>query len=417
MKTELAIIGGGPTGSLAAEKAAENNCEVTVFDQRSPIGIPDHCAGLLSVTGLKSLGLADLPSSIFQNTKIKGAIFHSPTGKEFRVEKKSPQAVVVSRALFDQYLVTRAEKRGAKILRGRKVTNISFDKRTETLEIDFVEKNSKERVEKNNSLKAFLGIIAEGRSARLTKKLGFPSNGKEFRLPGMQYLVEKVHDLEKEFVEIFVSNKIAPGFFAWIIPISSSLAKVGLASKGYTAARLRYFLNRYSLTKARFQNSKILKSYGGEVLVGGPITRTTKNGLMVIGDAAGQTKATTGGGVITGGIAGILAGEIASQAINKGDNSREFIKRYDQEWRKRLEFQLKTMVYFRKLANRLSDKALDRAFETVIKNGLEEIISAQGDIDNQVKVIRSLVFNPAIIKLGLKLLPELLLNTPEVEIV
>ena len=37
-----------------------------------------------------------------------------------------------------------------------------------------------------------------------------------------------VKDIEREFVEIYQSNSLAPGFFGWIIPIDDKRAKVGL---------------------------------------------------------------------------------------------------------------------------------------------------------------------------------------------
>ena len=69
------------------------------------------------------------------------------------------------------------------------------------------------------------------------------------------------------------------------------------------------------------------------------------------------------------------------------------------------------MVLFRRLANRLSDRSLDKSFETIIKNNLDQIISEKGDIDSQAAIIFSLLSNPSVIKLGLKVLPNLLVGS------
>ncbi|NHK33006.1 MAG: NAD(P)/FAD-dependent oxidoreductase [Asgard group archaeon] len=403
MESEILVVGGGPIGSLAAEKAAKENCQVMIFDQRLNIGVPEHCAGLLSLKGLKQIGLSKLPADVIQNSKIKGAIFHSPSGLEFKVFKKHPQAVVVNRSLFDQHLSQKAEDNGALIFKGRKVSKVFFDREKKLTRINYVEKS------KNQTIESFITIIAEGRKAKLTKESGFKTLSKKYCLSAKQVLAKNVKNINEEFVEIFVSNKIAPGFFAWIIPVSDSSAKIGMASQGgQVSLKLETFLRKFEPTKKRLKDIEIIEKYSGQVLVGGPIKKFTNNGIMIAGDASGQTKATTGGGVITGGLAGIIAGKIAAEGVKKRKNSRSFLRKYDQEWNKRLEGQLVSMKYFRRLANRLSDKSLDNTFKTIIDNNLDKLISAKGDIDSQFDVIISLLRNPEVIKLGLKTIPDLL---------
>ena len=79
MDSELTIVGAGPVGSLAAYSAASKGSNVVVLEQRRRIGHPDHCAGLISKTGLDSLGLKDLPKQVIQNSDVQGAKFFSPT--------------------------------------------------------------------------------------------------------------------------------------------------------------------------------------------------------------------------------------------------------------------------------------------------------------------------------------------------
>ena len=404
---EVLVIGGGPVGSLAAYRAARKGCEVLLLEQRETIGVPDHCAGLLSVNGLAKLGHSSLPSSVIQNGRVRGAIFHSPSGNRFQVAGKEAQAVVVNRTLFDQYLAGEAEKQGAQILKGRKVTHLHFDREKRIIKARFTEHNSQKK-KVNKSLESFLAVLAEGRKARLTRTLGFGSVKKNHSLSAMQFLVENIQELNEEFVELFVGNKVAPGFFAWIIPISDSCAKVGLASNTQAAAHLSYFLKKHPPSKARFRDMKILSQHGGEVLISRPLKKTSANGFMVAGDASGQTKATTGGGVITGGLAGLVAGEVAAHALKLQDNSQKLLGLYDQIWRQKMGFQLKTMALFRQLVNRLPDRSLDLAFKTIIKNNLEGVIEQKADIDSQAAVIFSLLTNPIIIKLGFRLLPQLI---------
>lgn len=406
LDTDVAIVGAGPIGTLAAIQACRNKAKVVVLEQRKRIGVPDHCAGLISKTGLIKIGLDSLPKSIIQNEKIIGAKFYSPDGTSFKVKQNKTQALVVDRTLFDQYLAAKAESSGATILRNSKVTNLHYNREVKKITLTIKDKLHPSSPLK--SLTAPITILSEGRLGRLAKSIGFHPPKKKYRLSGFQYLIENVSDLDVRYVEMYFSNFISPGFFTWIIPISDNTAKVGLATSNKAAAlRLNYFLNKHPLIKHRFKKAKTIKKYGGEVIVSGLMKNTSTTGVMVAGDAAGQTKATTGGGVVTGGIAGIIAGQVASQAIHENNNSSNFLSNYDIQWKSILRNQLKAMSLFRWLLNRLTDEAFNRAFRTAIENNLGKLIEEKGDIDSQAEIILSLLKEPAVIKLALRLLPTM----------
>jgi flavin-dependent dehydrogenase len=57
LRTEVAVVGGGPAGLIAARELASKGVQVKVFEEHSKIGIPNHCAGVLSIEGLKRIGI------------------------------------------------------------------------------------------------------------------------------------------------------------------------------------------------------------------------------------------------------------------------------------------------------------------------------------------------------------------------
>ncbi|MBN1329544.1 MAG: NAD(P)/FAD-dependent oxidoreductase [Candidatus Heimdallarchaeota archaeon] len=404
MDTDIAIIGGGPVGSLAAYNAVKKGSSVTIYDQRKEIGVPDHCAGLLSISGLKQLGLDDLPKEVIMNQNIKGARFFSPSGISFEIQRKKDQAYVVNRTLFDQYLLERAINKGVKINNECKVSDLIYNKSESQITIKYKDLTVKE-LKKNT---AFVGIISTGTRKYLLNQMKLSTIPPKCFIPGYQLLIENITDLDPRFVELYISNNFAPGFFAWIIPIDETTAKVGLASKEkFPTEKMNYFLKKYPATKDRFTHLKIIEKYSGLVITNGTRRKTVFNGFIIAGDAAGQTKSTTGGGVITGGLAGAIAGTIAAEAVENNDNSKKFLKSYDKQWKELLWKQLKSMAKFRWLANKLSNKALDLAFEAVLKNDLVHLIEETGDIDKQANVLQSLLKHPAVIKLGFKILPYL----------
>ncbi|MHA1125982.1 MAG: geranylgeranyl reductase family protein [Candidatus Heimdallarchaeota archaeon] len=401
MDAQLIVVGAGPAGSLAAEQAAKNGCKVLVLEQRATIGSPDHCAGLISVSGLNKLGITKLPDEVIQNKNVVGAKFFSPSGKNFTIKRKSSQAYVIDRELFDQHLAEKARKAGAEIF-----TNMKVKKITTKPSLSFA---CKERAtKKNHQVNATLGILAEGRSGLLAQSVGFRAVKRKHRYSGYQLLVENVKDLDVNFVEIYASNEFAPGFFTWIIPINETTAKVGLASsEQQVVSRMKNFMNKHPPVKDRFVNAKVTKSYAGQVIVGGLVRKTVKDNLITVGDTAGQTKATTGGGVIIGGIAGSLAGKYAAKIVDDQGNMKPLLKQYDKDWRSLLEKQLRSMKRFRKLVDLLKDKAFDMAFDTVIENDLVSLIEQKADIDSQAEVLRAILKHPAVWKLFFKAIPHL----------
>lgn len=64
--------------------------------------------------------------------------------------------------------------------------------------------------------------------------------------------------------------------------------------------------------------------------------RTTGNGIMIIGDAAGFEPTGTGMGIHTAMLSGKMAAEVAADAISRGDTSDAFLKRYEEMWKNSL---------------------------------------------------------------------------------
>ena len=126
---------------------------------------------------------------------------------------------------------------------------------------------------------------------------------------------EVVCEIDPAMVEVWFGEETAPGFFAWVIPTYEGQARVGLAARGGDPTRL---LARF--IKKRF-NASYPSPRAGQVLVDGPVSRTSFPGMLLVGDAAGHVKPTTGGGVVLGGLCAIEAGKVASKALESGDIS------------------------------------------------------------------------------------------------
>ena len=106
MNHDAIIVGAGPAGLITAATIANRGFDVIVLEEHEEVGVPDHCAGLLSSSGLNSLGLKP-PNDVIQNT-VDGARIFAPSGKSILVERGQREAYVVDRSKFDSWLADKA---------------------------------------------------------------------------------------------------------------------------------------------------------------------------------------------------------------------------------------------------------------------------------------------------------------------
>lgn len=113
-------------------------------------------------------------------------------------------------------------------------------------------------------------------------------------------------------------------------------------------------------------------SYGGIPLK--PLNRTYTERLIVVGDAAGQVKPTSGGGIYYGLLCAEIAAGTLHEALESGDLSANSLARYERRWKQKLGRELKTGYWARKLFEHLSDRQIDRIFDTVKANGIDKAL-------------------------------------------
>ena len=401
LKTDIAIIGGGPAGMISAKKAAERGNNVHLFDSKEHIGFHEHCAGLLSIQGLLKLRLDKLPDEVIQNASIKGATIYSATGKSVTVEKKQPIAYVVDRAKFDQYLGNLVEDSGVDIHLSSRVLKVGREKDSLVLKLG--------KKSEHNLISCSVAILAEGRFPHLNQQVGLPSPKRDKIVFSSMYLMRGLQDINSNYVEIYQDQKYAPGFFSWIIPTNEKEAKVGLASTKQPASTLlNKFIKNHPSAKMKLKDAEIIKRMNGAIPLGSYIRKTYTDNILVVGDAAGQTKPTTGGGVIFGGIAAQYAGQVASAAIKQQRYDKRFLAQYSRLWKKELSHNLTIMKFIRKYLNSLTDKDIERLLLILNKPKIQQLVSKQGDIDNQKQIIFRLLSAyklwPFIIKTGFRFL-------------
>jgi digeranylgeranylglycerophospholipid reductase len=338
---DVLIVGGGPAGLIAGAEAARSGADVLIVEEDPEIGEPDHCAGFVSARGLEKV---IEPSQNFVLSWIKGARIFSPAGKAYEVMAEENKACVIDRVKFDKELLRRAKACGAEVVTGK-----AYSRELETKVL----------------------IDAEGTKGRLAKSLGFevPKS-----IPAAQMDLE-VADFERDVVELHI-GECAPGFFAWKVPRGDHV-RVGLACyQGVPLDLLKSMLERKSYLNLK--NAKIIRQLFGKVVIGGPLRRTVRGNTMVIGDAGGFVKPTTGGGVVMGGLTAKLAGVAAAQAALSGAPLNAF----EKAWKSKYGHDFRTMKLATRIFRNMKAHELEHALKVSHEAGILGLLAGY-DLDLQ----------------------------------
>ncbi|MDH7564017.1 MAG: NAD(P)/FAD-dependent oxidoreductase [Candidatus Bathyarchaeota archaeon] len=385
--SDVIVVGGGPCGSFAAFNLAKKGVNVTVFEEHAEIGVPSHCAGHLSIRGLKNLGLYPLPSRVVENV-IYGVVFHSPNGESFSLRFAAPVTCSVNRVLFDKHLAKMAADAGARYFLRSKVESLVIE--NSYVCGVYIRQN---RVTEKYAAK--IVIDAEGVSPRLLRQAGLPAPDRSMAMVGVEAEVENVENIKRDMVEVFLGKEYAEGFFAWLIPQNNGHAKIGLASKtGNPQKLLQKLMTTHPVASRNLCHGKITQLSFHPLSLGGSVRQAYSNGFLAVGDAASHVKPTTGGGVILGMSCAKIAAEVAYTALKRSDVSSVFLSTYQRECDSMLGFDMSVMLRLRKMFNTLSDRQVDKAIRFCRMINLGRSLQEVEEIDLQGKAIFKLLRNP-----------------------
>jgi geranylgeranyl reductase family protein len=338
---DAVVAGGSISGLLAAREIAKNGHSVLVLEEGFEIGSPEHCGGLVSKNALKELDIE--PSQKTFDGEIECAKIFSPDGKEITINSKKQQIIVINRRELDKQAARQARDNGAKI----------------SVKTSFQEKINNRVRTSNGDIECKFFVDCRGVSRLVSKD-------RDGVLLTAQYEVY-ADWIKKGQVEVYFDQEKYPEFFAWVIPSGEGVGKIGVSGKGInTTSRIDEFL------KSKGEFSTIRKIFA-PIWIKGPIKNFVEDNTVIVGDAAGQAKPTTAGGIFSCGMAGIMAGKAISEALETGNPSS--LINYEKQWKEKFgkEFEKQILV-------RLDNDTINKLFNSITPE-IEEDISNKEDFD------------------------------------
>ena len=343
---DVVIAGGSISGLMSAREIAKKGYSVLVLEEGFEIGTPDHCGGLVSKSGLDELGIE--PTQKTFDSMINSAVIYSPSGKHIEINSKKQKVVVVNRRELDKQVARQAEQSGAEI----------------RVRTGFKEKTKLGVKTTGDEIKCKILVDCRGVGALI-------NNERDGILLSAQY--EIYADWIKDGrVEVYFDNVKYPGFFAWIIPSGNGAGKVGVAGREINVSNV---MEEFLKDKGNY--STIRKIFA-PIWIKGPIKKFVSENIVIAGDAAGQSKPTTAGGIYSCGMGGILAGNAITKYLELNDQLQ--LQQYQKNWHDKFGKEFEKQRFARKILEKVDNKTIDTIFDTITPEITDEI-SKKDDFD------------------------------------
>jgi len=365
---DVVVIGAGPAGGYLAGKVAAAGYDVALVEEHREIGEPIQCGGLVTPRVFEYVRCKETIIGA-----VHGAELFSPSGRRLVIDGHHTQAVVVQRAMFDRAIATDAVRKGAHTFLGAQAQSARREDGRVAVSID---QDGAPR-----TLRAKILVGCDGVRSNVAKWFNILRPRKI--LPGFEVEMTGVRG-DAGFVKLFIGNEIAPGFFGWIIP-SGDTARVGLCvGEGNAYAYLERMLQRPEVNQYTKGAQPILYIAGG-IPLGFP-RRTYADNVLVVGDAACQTKAVSGGGIFTSLTCSDFASRTVIEALEANDYSARVLHRYHKAWTKSIGKELRKDLAIHESFARLRDDQFEELFDIFDSPEMRLLIEKKGDIDFPSKV-------------------------------
>jgi digeranylgeranylglycerophospholipid reductase len=307
--------------------------------------------------------------------------FHAPSGDTVSYTTPTVEAVVIDRQLFDRGLAQDASVAGVRVLSGCRVTDVAIDAQGVTV-----------TTRGGRPLRAKACVLACGASYALQQRFGLGVPEMFLQSAQAEVACERL-----EAVEVHFGAAVAPSGFGWAVPVRRAdglYVRVGVMSSHDAA---HYFEQLLSVITPRWGvRGDPPQRPRQKILPLSPIPKTFAERLLVLGDAAGLVKPTTGGGIYYSLVSASIAADVLADALRHGEFGDVTLSAYERRWRERLSAELGAQMALRRVAERLTDAEIDGLFELARTDGIMPIVRRTARFNRHRDLIMALFRHPPV---------------------
>jgi len=350
MNAEATIVGASIAGSVCARELAAQGVKTLVLEEHSTPGKFGKCTAIVSKRGLDLTGVRYKKTVLNQ---VSGADFWA--GKNcLSVRSSKAQAMVLDRQAFDEQAAAQAADTGAEIKFNKRVTKLG------------------------DASKVIIG--ADGAASAVARLARFPEIPSKKFVLGWEAEYSKASVADARKVDIFLEPEFN-GFFGWIVPCGDDSARIGFCTSDFASLeRSKKRLMQLPLVReTQNRKSRVVREFTAVIPLAAR-KQTQKNNVLLVGDAAGQVKATTGGGIVFGSLCAQTAAECVAQHLREGTPLD-----YERRWRAKYGTTLGTHSLLRSALNAAPYSLTKAKLGILSALGFGKVLEKFGDMDFLVR--------------------------------
>ena len=381
---DVAIIGASISGNFLSYLLSKSNLTIAVIEEHKEIGLPFQCAGIVSK---KLSKIIDLPKEIILN-RVNIAKIVAPSGKFIKLSGDE-KPYIIDRVALDRFFYEKIKKNDKMFyFLGEKFKSFNY-----------IVENRQKSVLIETSKRKFIAkmlIGCDGPLSSVAKSFGIKND----LIYAIQIRVKNNFDQNEASLYF---NPLWKELFGWIVPEgTNNIYRIGLASAKNTKKNFEIFLKRLGINI----NEKIDQQ--GGIIPYGYMNKSAFDNVLLLGDSAGQVKATTGGGIVMLLISAKYAAYCIKKCFlidSKNSFSKGTIKKlYEKPCLSEIGKQLKLHYIIRLIFENFNNDDFESFFHIIKIGNIEKTISLYGDMDFPRSLVFKLLRNSLVIKFLLKFL-------------